>query len=148
MIALPRLVWRLRDDDPGRGPVIVLSGREETPDLTPARQRYAALLGRGWSLAEGRNTAAEVRHIVAWADDDVTVVTQADHVPRAFLTLVMALYRAGRERQLRVWMVGVPVRWGRWWQEWRKIRRYQQQGDVAPASVGLAYLDWRDSTPW
>lgn len=140
------LLFRLRalEGPHAQGPIIVLQGHGETPDETPERMEYAARLGGIPMLATGQHTGEEAKHLIALADDDITVVTHGYHVPRAFLTILKALQEAEREYQVRVWMLGVPGHVNKWASELKKIDLYQRMGFCASYTDGLRYIDWRD----
>jgi len=140
-----RLAAQLAQPTTPHGPVVVLSGRHETPDPTPARLAAGYALGSVPLVAKGDNTADEARRVLELTDGHLTVVTSESHMPRAFLTFLRALQHLGREREVRLWMVGVPTVAPRVEQEVEKIACYQAIGDVASYDEGWPYLSWRDA---
>lgn len=130
------------------GLIVVLSGRHETPDETPARLAYARTLGSEPLQVHGTHTRDEIDQAIQLATTDLTLVTHQYHVNRVLLTVVAALKEAGKARELRVMVKGVQSSKDLWKGpgELRKIAKYQETGDAASWAEADAYTKWRDGT--
>lgn len=136
--------------DTAHGPPVVLSAWDEVAGEQARRFAAAGKLGTPVSY-DGTNTHDEaVRAIENRSGDDLTLVTSAYHMPRAFLTFLRVLEEQHLDRQVRLWHVPVPSPMTTLAEEWHKIRDYQEKGHVATIENGLRYLHWRDTTvgPW
>ena len=137
------LLIRVLSERPRDKPILVLSGRKETVDPTPLRLAAAREVATIVTLADGENTADEMRRAVRTAPHQFILCTSADHQLRAFLTMLQALQTIRRERAVKVWNLPVWMPDPEWSQEAEKIAHYQQRGDCASFQQGLAYLQWR-----
>lgn len=125
-----------------RGTVVKLSAWSESPE--EAYYRHAVSMGQTLTV-HGANTAEEAEIAldrVLPGELDLTIVTSAYHVPRAFLTFLRALQKRGLDRTVRLYVSPAPSRMDKLADEWRKIATYTD--DVATYDEGLAYLAWRD----
>ena len=137
------LLARVLVPDQPRGTSVVLSAWDERE--TEQRERFAFANKDAISLY-GENTRDECeRALRLRSGDDLTLITSAYHMPRAFLTMLKVLIDQGLERTVRLWNIPVPSPMVRLTEEWHKIQEYQTKGDVTTPEQGLLYLDWRDA---
>src|SRR2546429_4159522 len=101
------LMIRVLSERPRDKPVLVLSGRNETTDLTPERVACGQGVATIVTLALGTNTADEARRGAPALPSEAILCTSADHQLRAFLTWLRALQAIGRDREVKLW--NLPV---------------------------------------
>lgn len=137
------LLARVLVPDNPKGQAVVLSAWDEDAGEQAHRFQYAGAFGEAISY-HGENTYDEaVRAVAARSGNDITILTSAYHMPRAFLTFLRVLSGLGLDRTVKLWHIPVPSRMNRLAEEWHKVREYQAKGDVATVEDGLLYLDWR-----
>lgn len=145
-------------------PVIVVSGGLDKPPHSLTAETAAKLLisfgvAHDRIILEGRsqNTYEEAENVVRMARHNrwkaIILVTSPYHQYRAYLSFVKSVYRAKREKKLR--LVNAPASHVQWWRvpdgldvtrldllagEFQKIADLQKRGHCATYEQGLAYL--------
>ncbi len=139
------LLARLLSPGPAHGQAVILSAWDESGEDWP---RFQVAPGAGAVSYHGAHTRDEAEKAVDHrSGNDLTIVTSAYHLPRAFLTFVRVLQDRGLAARVRLWPAPAPSAMAQLAGEWAKIAAYQAKGDVASYEDGLRYLDWRDCLP-
>lgn len=142
------LLARVLCDARRPGEAVILSAWDEGPEEQGQRALMAANYADA-TVMRGRHTHDEaVLAIEKRTGDDLTIVTSAYHMPRAFLTFLQVLKDHRLDTMVRLWCAPAPSGMAKLSGEWEKVRDYHAKGHVARVDEGLAYLQWRDTLSW
>lgn len=144
--------------------VLLLGGRHEPPAIEGAAAMANYLIGEGGVAPErimtetgSQNTHEQAEQLVAAATlgnwHRILLVASAYHLPRAWLSVLASLQRAGRAEDIHV--LGMPTAPCNWWEappgvdrtrvellmvESVKIAEYQAVGHCASYEAAVGYL--------